>query len=55
LLPGRRTLSHGVPRDALKNRVGFQAHGKETQMNSIIYMVGLVVVIIAILSFFGLR
>lgn len=28
---------------------------KETQMNNIIYLVGLVVVVIAILSFFGLR
>lgn len=28
---------------------------KETLMNNIIYIVGLVVVIIAVLSFFGLR
>jgi small-conductance mechanosensitive channel len=30
-------------------------HGKGKLMNNIIYIVGLVVVIIAILSFFGLR
>jgi len=28
---------------------------KETPMNNIIYIVGLVVVVIAVLSFFGLR
>jgi hypothetical protein len=40
---------------ALNSRIGFQTHVKETQMNSIIYIVGLVVVVIAVLSFFGLR
>jgi hypothetical protein len=30
-------------------------HGVSTKMNGIIYLVGLVVVILAILSFFGLR
>jgi hypothetical protein len=48
-------LNIGVKQSALNSRVGFQIHIKETQMNSIIYIVGLVVVIIAILSFLGLR
>jgi hypothetical protein len=48
-------LNIGVKQSALNSRVGFQTHIKETQMNSIIYIVGLVVVIIAILSFLGLR
>ncbi len=48
-------LTIGVKQSALNSRVGFQTHVKETQMNSIIYIVGLVVVIIAILSFLGLR
>ena len=30
-------------------------HGASLKMNSIIYLVGLVVVVLAILSFFGLR
>lgn len=48
-------LSIGEQQSALNSRVGFQTHVKETQMNSIIYIVGLVVVIIAVLSFLGLR
>lgn len=51
----KRILNIGVKQSALNSRVGFQTHVKETQMNSIIYIVGLVVVIIAVLSFFGLR
>jgi hypothetical protein len=30
-------------------------HRKEASMNNIIYIVGLVVVVVAVLSFFGLR
>jgi hypothetical protein len=30
-------------------------HNREVWMNSVIYIVGLVVVVIAVLSFFGLR
>jgi hypothetical protein len=53
--PGKGSLNVGVLQSALNSRVGFQTHVKENQMNSIIYIVGLVVVIIAVLSFFGLR
>jgi len=35
--------------------ISFAFHRKEMKMNSIIYLVGLVVVVIAVLSFFGLR
>ena len=37
--------------------VGFAAgdHRKETAMHGLIYLIGLIVVIMAILSFFGLR
>lgn len=34
---------------------GFDEHAKGDTVNRIIYIVGLVVVVIAILSFFGLR
>lgn len=30
-------------------------HGEETEMNSIVYIVGLVVIVVAVLGFFGLR
>lgn len=36
-------------------RVLTRSHRKERVMNSIIYIVGLVVIVIAALSFFGLR
>jgi hypothetical protein len=48
-------LSIGEQQSALNRQISFQTYVKETQMNSIIYIVGLVVVIIAVLSFFGLR
>jgi hypothetical protein len=48
-------LSIGVKQSAPNSRVGFQTHVKETQMNSIIYIVGLLAVIFVILSFLGLR
>ena len=48
-------LSIGEQQSALNSQIGFQTCVKETQMNSIIYIVGLVVVIIAVLSFLGLR
>jgi hypothetical protein len=32
-----------------------QQHRMETSMNGLIYLIGLIVVIMAILSFFGLR
>ena len=35
--------------------VGIPNHHKVPDMNSIIYIVGLVVVVVAVLSFFGLR
>jgi hypothetical protein len=34
---------------------GFDEHAKGDTVNRIIYIVGLVVIVIAILSFFGLR
>jgi small-conductance mechanosensitive channel len=43
VVPGRTLQFNSLP------------HGKGKLMNNIIYIVGLVVVIIAILSFFGLR
>jgi hypothetical protein len=36
-------------------RVLFQLQSERLPMNSIIYIVGLVVVVVAVLSFFGLR
>jgi hypothetical protein len=48
-------LTIGRQLAVLNYQVGFQTSVKETQMNSIIYIVGLVVVILAVLSFFGLR
>ncbi|WP_374435846.1 hypothetical protein [Tabrizicola sp.] len=45
----------------LRNRDGVPAVGNETEhieetaMNNIIYIIGLVVVVLVILSFFGLR
>lgn len=33
----------------------FQALVKETPMSNIVYIVGLVVIVLAVLSFFGLR
>jgi hypothetical protein len=39
-----------------RNAAGpFARRGEEEVINSVIYLVGLVVVVIAILSFFGLR
>jgi small-conductance mechanosensitive channel len=32
-----------------------QSHAKEKFMSSIVYIVGLVVIVVAVLSFFGLR
>jgi len=37
------------------NRFAPAAHTEETFMNRLIYIIGAVVVIIAVLSFFGLR
>jgi hypothetical protein len=38
------------------NKVGVgRKHNEERSMNSIVYLVGLVVIVIAILSFIGLR
>lgn len=56
-MPGvkKDNLGMGVQHDAPDSRVGFSTHVKDILMNSIIYIVGLVVVIIAVLSFFGLR
>lgn len=39
----------------LNPRIARLSECKELQMNNIIYIVGLVVVVIAVLSFFGLR
>ena len=36
-------------------RIGVLIHPKESLMNRIVYIVGAVVIIIAVLSFFGLR
>lgn len=40
---------------ARRPRVHFQTHAKGNFMNNIVYIVGAVVIIIALLSFFGLR
>jgi hypothetical protein len=47
---GSNQISRSRFRDSNKLR-----HGVPPKMNGIIYLVGLVVVILAILSFFGLR
>jgi hypothetical protein len=51
---------HGVGNNATRNRFKPKGKGPEHRegneaMNSIIYLVGLVVVVLAILSLFGLR
>ncbi len=45
----------GIPRIDSLPQVPAQSMQKEKIMNSVIYIVGLVVVIIAVMSFFGLR
>lgn len=45
----------GVRWIAVNTRFNFLSHAKANIMNSIIYIVGAVVIIIAILSFLGLR
>jgi hypothetical protein len=41
--------------NARRPRVYFQTHAKGNFMNNIVYIVGAIVIIIALLSFFGLR
>jgi hypothetical protein len=43
VIPGRTPRSHPL------------SHAKEKLMSSIVYLVGAVVIVIAVLSFFGLR
>ena len=46
----------GLPTRFARSRHGIDIAGrKEATMNGIIYLIGLIVVILAILSFFGLR
>jgi small-conductance mechanosensitive channel len=40
---------------AVLHQLGADHQPKETALNNLIYIVGLVVVVIAVLSFFGLR
>lgn len=68
-LPGGRKTPPREDRSQLQHRLLFPSHRnqipvpgflwrtcvKETKMNGIIYLVGLVVVVMAVLSFFGLR
>lgn len=44
-----------VEGDSHESRLNFQCNTGGTVMNSVIYLVGLVVVVLAILSFFGLN
>ena len=39
----------------LNTEIARLSTGKEASMNNLIYLVGLVVVVLAVLSFFGLR
>jgi len=50
----RDTLVEGVQVER-SNRFAPAAHTKEILMNRLIYIIGAVVVVIALLSFFGLR
>jgi len=45
----------GVRRIAFSQRVDSSIHAKGNLMNSIVYIVGAVVIIVAILGFLGLR
>jgi ATP/ADP translocase len=50
----RDTLTEGVQLER-SNRFAPAVHTKGTFMNRLIYIIGAVVVVIALLSFFGLR
>jgi len=43
VIPGRTPRSHPL------------SHAKEKLMSNIVYIVGLIVIVVAVLSFFGLR
>jgi ABC-type dipeptide/oligopeptide/nickel transport system permease subunit len=45
VIPGRTPRSHPLP----------QPHSKEKVMTNIVYIVGAIVIVVAVLSFFGLR
>ena len=51
----RSTVKIGVRRIAFSQRVDSSIHAKGNLMNSIVYIVGAVVIIVAILGFLGLR
>ncbi len=55
MLAARGTRKSRVQRIVRGTRFEFTPHERGNHMNIIIYIVGLVVVIIAVLSFFGLR
>lgn len=52
--PGRRVVMRRSDGSRRPNTGPAVAGTKETEMNSIIYLVGLVVVVLAVLSFVGL-
>lgn len=53
--PGRDGYAHHRMQARRSNRFAPVVHLKGTLMNRLIYIIGAVVVIIALLSFFGLR
>jgi hypothetical protein len=52
---GKNTQRHGRPWNYYSGVPLFPRSWQEAAMNGIIYLIGLIVVILAILSFFGLR
>jgi hypothetical protein len=52
-IPGERNPAPGVPLNVQSRTRRFQC-GSDT-MDGLIYLVGLIVIILAVLSFFGLR
>jgi small-conductance mechanosensitive channel len=55
MVPGPVTYQLPIRESPFGTRFGYVTHVKGRIMNNIVYIVGLVVVVLFVLSFFGLR
>jgi len=53
--PADRRTSNSAGTAPQSEKYSVSLHRKEERMNQIVYIVGLIVIVVAILSFFGLR